>query len=130
LSDLIALAEAGLQGEEDEDSTGKLSELIALAEAGLEAQEDAFFYQAAEATNEAEAAYYKRQVDQGNAGQPSHMNEAQKDAFLYQVADEVEVAYYRREADPGNASEPSHTNEVVVEDWYSDDELLTDYVSD
>jgi hypothetical protein len=35
LSDLIALAEAGLQAKEDEDDTGRLSELIALAEAGL-----------------------------------------------------------------------------------------------
>ena len=35
LSDLIALAEAGLQAEEAEDDTGRLSELIALAEAGL-----------------------------------------------------------------------------------------------
>ena len=35
LSDLISLAEAGLQTEEAEDDTGRLSELIALAEAGL-----------------------------------------------------------------------------------------------
>ena len=35
LSELIALAEAGLQAEEAEDDTGRLSELIALAEAGL-----------------------------------------------------------------------------------------------
>ena len=35
LSDLIALAEAGLQAEEAENNTGRLSELIALAEAGL-----------------------------------------------------------------------------------------------
>ena len=35
LSDLIALAEVGLQVEKDEDDTGRLSELIALAETGL-----------------------------------------------------------------------------------------------
>ena len=35
LSELIALAEAGLQAEEAEDDTGRLSELIALAETGL-----------------------------------------------------------------------------------------------
>ena len=35
LSKLIALAEAGLKDEEAEDDTGRLSELIALAEAGL-----------------------------------------------------------------------------------------------
>ena len=35
ISELIALAEAGLQTEEAEDDTGRLSELIALAEAGL-----------------------------------------------------------------------------------------------
>ena len=39
LSDLIALAEAGLQVEETEDDTGRLSELIALAEVGLQAEE-------------------------------------------------------------------------------------------
>ena len=56
--------------------------------------DDAFFNQAVEATNEAEAAYYRRKAYQGNAG------------------------------------EPSHNNRVVVEDWYSDNELLTQYVSD
>ena len=35
LSELIVVAEAGLQAEEDEDDTGRLSELIALAEVGL-----------------------------------------------------------------------------------------------
>ena len=38
LSELIALAEAGLQAEEAEDDTGRLSELIALAEAGLQVE--------------------------------------------------------------------------------------------
>ena len=84
------------EGDEDEDDTARLSELIALAEAGLQAEEDddVFFTQATEAADEAEAAYYRRQTDQGNAG------------------------------------EPSHSNEVVVEDWYSGNELLTQYVSD
>ena len=77
--------------EETKDNTDRLSELIALAEAGLQAEEDddAFFTQAAEAADEAEAAYYRRKVDQGNAG------------------------------------DPSHSNRVMVEDWYSNDELLT-----
>ena len=67
LSDLIILAEVGLRVEKDEDDTGRLSELIALAEAGLQAEEDedAFFSQAAEATDEAEAAYYRQQADRG-----------------------------------------------------------------
>ena len=63
LSDLLALVEASLQAEEDEDDTSRLSELIALAEIGLHAEGDAFFSQAAEATDEAETAYYKRQAD-------------------------------------------------------------------
>jgi hypothetical protein len=46
------------------------------------------------------------------------------------AADEAEAAYYSRQADEGNAGEPSHSNKVVVEDWYSDDELFTQYVSD
>ena len=96
LSELIALAEAGLQAVEDKDDTSRLSKLIALAEAGLQSDEDddAFFTQAAAAADEAEAAYYKRQASQSNA------------------------------------VEPSHSNRVVVEDWYSDDELLTQYISD
>ena len=56
-----------------------------------------------------------------------------KDTFLTQAteaAGEAEAAYYRRQVDQGNAGEPSHNNEVVLEDWYSDDKLLTQYVSD
>ena len=84
-----------MQAEEAENDTGRLSELITLAEVGLQAKEDddVFFTQAVEATDEAEAAYYRRKADQDNAG------------------------------------EPSHSNRVVVEDWYSDDKLLTQYVS-
>ena len=98
----------------------------------MEEDEDAFFSQATEATDEAEAAYYRRQADQGNAGEPSHMRQME-DTFLTQVAEatgEAEAAYYRRQVDQGNTGEPSHINEVVVENWYSDDELLTQYVSD
>jgi hypothetical protein len=58
------------------------------------------------------------------------MNEAEEDAFLSQAADEAEAAYYRRQAEQGNAGKPSHNNEVMVDDWYSDDQLLTQYVSD
>ena len=116
---------------EAEDDTGRLNELIALAEAGLQAEEDddAFFTQVAEAVDEAEAAYDRWHGGQSNAGEPSHINE-EENTFLSQAADEAEAAYYRRKADQGNAGEPSHSNKVVVEDWYSDDELLTQYVSD
>ena len=71
LSELIALAEAGLQTEEAEDDTSRLSELIALAEVGLQAEEDddTFFTQAAKAADEVEAAYYRRHVGQSNAGE-------------------------------------------------------------
>ena len=66
----------GLRTEEAEDDTGRLNELIALAEAGLLAEEDddAFFTQAVEAADEVEAAYYRRKADQGNVGDPSHSN--------------------------------------------------------
>ena len=121
-----------MQVEEAEDDTGRLSELIALTEAGLQAEEDdnTFFTQA---VDEAEVAYYRRQTYQGNVGEPSHMSQTEEDAFLTQAAEavgEAEATYYRRQADQGNAGEPSHSNEVVVEDWYSDDELLTLYVLD
>ena len=93
-----------------------MSELIALAEAGLQAEEDdyAFFTQAVEIADEAEAAYYKRHASQSNAGEPSHMNEEEEITFLSQATDEAEAAYYRRKADQGNACEPSHSNRVVV----------------
>ena len=50
-----------MQAKEDEDDTNRPSELIALAEVGLQAEEDddAFFTQAAAAVDEAEAAYYR-----------------------------------------------------------------------
>jgi hypothetical protein len=95
LSNLIALVEAGLQAEKEEDDTDRLSELIALAEAGLQVEEDedTFFSQVTEAVDEAEVAYYRRQAEQGNTGEPSHMNEAEENTFLSQTADEAEVAY-------------------------------------
>ena len=89
-----------------------------------------FFNQAVEAADEVKAAYYRRHASQSNAGEHSHMNEEEENAFLPHAADEAEAAYYRRKADQGNASDPSHNNRVVIEDWYSDDELLTQYVSD
>ena len=60
------------------------------------------------------------------------MSQTEEDAFLTQATEatgEAKAAYYRRQTDQGNVSEPSHSNEVVVEDWYSDNELLTLYVS-
>ena len=62
--------------QEAKDDTGKLNELIALAEAGLQAEEDddMFFTQAAVAADEVEATYYKRQAGQSNAVEPSHSN--------------------------------------------------------
>ena len=38
-------------------------------------EEDAFLTQAAEASGEVEAAYNRRQADQGNTGEPSHSKE-------------------------------------------------------
>ena len=51
-----------MQAEEADDDTGRLSELIALAEVGLQVEEDddAFFTQIAEVANEGDAAYYRR----------------------------------------------------------------------
>ena len=99
---------------------------------GLQAEEDedVFFSQATEDADETEVAYYRWQADQGNVGEPSHMNEEEENVFLSQAADEAEAAYYKRKADQGNTGDPRHNNRVVVEDWYSDDELLTQYVSD
>ena len=53
------------EGDEDEYDTARLSELIALAEAGLQAEEDddAFFTQATAVADEAEATYYRRHTD-------------------------------------------------------------------
>ena len=54
--------------------------------------------------------------------------EEDDDAFFTQAAeaaDEVEAAYYRRKVDQGNIGDPIHSNRVVVQDWNSNDELLT-----
>ena len=51
--------------------------------------------------------------------------EEDDDTFTAAAVDEAEAAYYRRQAGQSNAGKPSHSNRVVVEDWYSDDELLT-----
>ena len=103
----------GLQAEEAEGDTGRLSELIALAEVGLQAEkdDDVFFTQAVEAADEAEAAYDRRHGGQSNVGDPIHMNEVEENVFLSQAADEANTAYYRRKADQGNVGEPSHMNE-------------------
>ena len=63
--------------EEEDDDTSRLSELIALAEAGLHEEEEAeaedeLFSQAAD---EAEANYYKRTAEKCDAGQCSKWNE-------------------------------------------------------
>jgi hypothetical protein len=65
LSELIALAKAGLHGEE-EDDTSRLTELITLAKVGLHAQEeeDEFMSQAVE---EVESSYYKQKCDEAKA---------------------------------------------------------------
>lgn len=121
LSELIALAEAGLH-EEEEDDTSRLSELIALAEAGLRAQdeEDEFMSQAAE---EVEAAYYKKKSDEAEA----------EDELFSQAVDEAEANYYKRIVDKCDAGQCNKWNEVVVEDCATDDsedELLIDCDSD
>ena len=81
-----------------------------------EEDDDAFFTQAVEAADEAEAAYYRGHTSQSNVGEPDHMNEEEENVFLSQATDEVEAAYYRRKVDQGNTGDPSHSNRVVVED--------------
>ena len=65
-----------MQAQKDDDDTVRLREFIALAEAGLQAEEDddKFFTQAVAAVDEAGAAYYKRQAGQSNAVESSHSN--------------------------------------------------------
>ena len=61
------------------------------------------------------------------------MSQTEEDAFLTQTVESVggaEAAYYRRQADKDNVGDPSHSNKVVVDDWYLNDKLLTQYVSD
>ena len=75
-----------------------------------------FFTQAVEAVDEAEATYDRRHGGQRNAGEPSHTNEEEENAFLSQATDEAEATYYRQKVDQGNVGDPSHNNRVVVED--------------
>ena len=104
------------EGDEDEDDTARLSELIALAKTGLQAEEA-----------EDDTGRLSELIALAEAGLQT---EEDDDAFFTQAVDEAEAAYYRQKADQRNAGDPSHINRVVVEDWYSDDELLTQYVSD
>jgi molybdopterin converting factor small subunit len=65
------------EGVEDENSYTRLSELIALAEAGLEAEkhqveEDDFLSQT---VDELEADYFRRKVIEASAGEPNHTKE-------------------------------------------------------
>ena len=104
------------EGDEDEDDTARLSELIALVEAGLQAEEA-----------EDDTARLSEPIALAEAGLQA---EEDDDAFFTQVTDEAEATYDRGHGGQSNAVEPSHSNRVVVEDWYSDDELFTQYVSD
>ena len=131
LSDLIALAEAGLQVEEAKDDTSKLSELIALAKASLQAKEtEDDTGRLSELIALAEAGLQAKQVEE-DTGRLSELiglaevglqAEGDDDVFFTQAAaaaDEAEASYYRRHVGQSNAGEPSHSNRVVVEDWYS-----------
>ena len=103
-------------GDEDEDDTTQLSDLITLAKVGLQAEE------AEDDTDRLSELIAL--VEEGLQA------EEDDDAFFTRATDKAEAAYYRRQAGQSNAGEPSYNNRVVVEDWYSDDELLTQYVSD
>ena len=105
-------------GDEDEDDTGRLSELIALAEVDLQAEEA-----------EDDTGRLSELIALAEVGLQA---EEDDDAFFTEATeatDEAKAAYYRQKADKGNAGDPSHSNRIVVEDWYSDDKLLTQYVS-
>jgi len=99
--------------DKDDDDTARLSELIALVEVGLQAEEA-----------KDDTSSLSELIALAETGLQV---EEDDDAFFTQA---TEAAYYRRKADQRNAGDPSHSNRVVVEDWYSDDELLTQYVSD
>jgi molybdopterin converting factor small subunit len=65
------------EGVEDENSYARLSELIALAEVGLEAEkhqvvEDDFLSQT---VDELEADYFRRKAIEASAGEPNHTKE-------------------------------------------------------
>ena len=107
------------EGDEDEDDTARLNELITLAEAGLQVEEA-----------EDDTGRLSELITLAEVGLQA---EEDDDAFFTQAAEatnEVEVAYYRRHIGQSNAGEPSHSNKVVVEDWYLDNELLIQYISD
>jgi hypothetical protein len=60
------------EGGKDEDDNARLSELIALAEAGLLAQDK---QPKEDAADEAEDTYFKRQAVHANVGEPNRRNE-------------------------------------------------------
>ena len=108
-----------MQAEEAEDDAGRLSELIALAEVGMQAQEA-----------EDDTGRLSELIALAEAGLQAEEDDNTFFTQAVETADEAEAAYYRRHAGQSNAGEPIHSNKVVVEDWYSDDELFTQYVLD
>jgi hypothetical protein len=94
---------------EEDDDTGRIGDLIRLAE---------------------ELGYPEEKHDQKtsvyHSWWPTDMTEEEGQLYS-QAAEEAEAAYYERQASEAKAAEASMGKEVVVDDWESEDELLTQW---
>jgi hypothetical protein len=151
----IKAAEAEKKAVEDDDDMSRLNELIALAEAdmrgpiappqddeasyykrkGVEAshvpgrrfdvvEEDEWYSQA---VDEAEASYYNRKAMEESHVPARRFDVVEEEEWYSQAVDEAEAAYYKSKAKDASIGATSRMNDV--DDSESDDELLTDFVS-
>ncbi|XP_021315211.1 uncharacterized protein LOC110434808 [Sorghum bicolor] len=122
IGDLIRLAEElGYPQDEHDYEMGRIGDLLRLAEEG-----EASGPMPVGALEEGEAAYHNQKTSVYDSWWPTDMTEEEGQLYS-QAAEEAEAAYYERQASEGKAAEASMGKEVVVDDWESEDELLTQW---
>jgi len=99
----------------------RIGELLRLAEEG-----EASGPMHVGALEEGEAAYHIQKTPVFDSWWPTDMTEEEGQLYSH-AAEEVEAAYYERHASEAKAVEASMGKEVVVDDWKSKDELLTQW---
>lgn len=122
IGDLIRLAEElGYPQDEHDYEMGRIGDLLRLAEEG-----EASGPMPVGALEEGEAAYHNQKTSVYDSWWPTDMTEEEGQLYS-QAAEEAEAAYYERQASEAKAAEASMGKEAVVDDWESEDELLTQW---
>jgi len=122
IGDLIRLAEDLGYPQDDHDyKMGRIGELLRLAEEG-----EALGPMPVGGLEEGEAAYHNQKGPVFDSWWPADMIEEEGQLYS-QAAEEAEAAYYERQACEAKAAQASMGKEAVVDDWESEDELLTQW---